>query len=114
MWQKLINKDVIEKRVYIYLCLFAFANVLTVAGANIFMGLTTAGVLHRVIRYHDDLREVFQKQYLFWKIVGFLLLAILLSLPGALNPLQGIKLFFNDYLYRLMLPLAVLICVQER
>ncbi|SFB05826.1 O-antigen ligase [Selenomonas ruminantium] len=114
MWEKMISKDVIEQRVYIYLCLFAFANVLTVAGANVFMGLATAGVLHRVIRYHDDLLDIFQKQQLFWKIVGFLLLAILLSLPGALSPLQGIKFFFNDYIYRLILPLAVLICVHER
>lgn len=114
MWGKMITKEAIEQRVYIYLCLFAFANVLTVAGSNIFMGLITAGLLHRGIRYRDDLREIFRKQQLFWKIVGFLLLGILLSLPGALNPLQGVKFFFNDYVYRLVLPFAVLICVHER
>ncbi len=111
---KMMSKEAIEQRVYIYLCLFAFTNVLTVAGSNIFMGLTAAGLLHRVIRYHDDLRDVFFKQQLFWKIVGFLLLAILISLPGALKPLVGIKFFFNDYVYRLVLPFAALICVHER
>ena len=114
MWKKAMGKDAIEKRVYIYLCLFAFANVLTVAGSNIFMGLTVAGLVHRLVRYHDDVKEVFKKQLTFWRIVGFLLLAILISLPGALEPAIGIKFFFNDYIYRLMLPIAVIFCVHEK
>lgn len=113
MGSKLTSKDAIEQRVYIYLCLYALVNVLTVAGSNIFMGLATAGLLHRVVRYHDDWREVFQRQAIFWKLVGILLLALLLSIPGALEPLIGLKFFINDYIYRLVLPVEVLFCVHE-
>ena len=52
------SREYIEKRVYVYLCIFAFMNVFSVAISNIFLGLTIAGTLHRIVRYHNDVREM--------------------------------------------------------
>lgn len=113
MGSRWISKEKIEQRVYIYLCCFAFANVLTIPVSNVFMGLMAAGLVHRLVRYHDDWREIWQRQRTLAYFVGFILLAILLSLPKAHDPALGIRFFFNDYIYRLILPMAVLVCVHE-
>lgn len=112
--KKFADRDSIEKRVYIYLCLFAFMNVFSVAISNIFLGLSIAGTLHRLVRYHDDVKELFLRQKTFWTVVFILWGTILLSVPGSIDPTRGIKEFFNYYIYRMMVLPAVLLCIHEK
>lgn len=108
------NKEGIEKRVYIYLCLFAFTNVFSVAVSNVFLVLFIAGTLHRLVRYRDDVKKIFFRQKSFLCVILVLWGAIVLSIPNSLDPVQGIKEFFNYYVYRMMALPVVLLCIHEK
>ncbi len=112
--KKYISKEAIERRIYIYLCAFAFMNVISVAGANIFLGLVTAALLHRLVRYHEDAKEAFAEYKSLFCLLGLLLIALLLSLPNALEPGKGLTNIINAYIYRPIPLLAVLFCVHEK
>ncbi|WP_026759741.1 O-antigen ligase family protein [Selenomonas ruminantium] len=112
--RKIVSRDSIEKRLYVYICLFAFMNIFSVAISNVFLGLAIAGTLHRLIRYHDDVKEILLRQKTFFCLVLVLWVTIVLSVPGSIDPARGIKEFFNYYVYRMMILPAVFLCVNEK
>ncbi len=111
---KYLSKDAIDYRIYVYLLLFAFGNVLSVAAGNIFLVLTALGLIHRVVRYGAGVREIFSQDKTFWRLLAILLLVMLVSTVNAVEPLRGLNKWFDVVAYR-MLPLyAVIICVREK
>ncbi len=104
----------IEKRIYFYLCGFALFLSLSVAGANIFLGLTTAALIHRLIRKHDDVIDRLKQDKYVFASIFFLWGAVLLSIPGSEEPVRGLRGFIDYYIYRSIPFWAILFCVREK
>lgn len=104
----------IERRVFFYLCGFALSSSLSLAGSSIFVGLASAGVLHRLWRYRGDAGAVLRKERRFFILLGLFLLTLLLSVPFSLSPWKGIQAFLNYDVYRMMPFVAVLFCIRSR
>ena len=105
----------IERRGYFYLCGFAVVSCLSMAVANIFLGLAAAATLHRWFRERPSfprLVEIVGRPVVVACLV--LLFAELLSMVGGLDPAAGWKRLGNHYIVWPSVLLAAMVCVRER
>lgn len=105
----------IERRGYFYLCGFALASCLSMAVANIFLGLAAVATLHRWFRERPRFPRFFE---IVGRPVVFLYLALfaaeLLSMVGGLDPAAGWKRLGNHDIVWPSVMLATMVCVHER
>jgi len=104
----------IENRIFYYLCGLALFGSNSVAIGNIFLGLATAGLLHRLIVKRDDLRERFFPGKIFFALMAALFLAAAISLIGAGDLSRGVNNLFNYYLYRTIPFFAIVLFFRDK
>ena len=105
----------IDRRGYGYLCAFALVSCLSMAAANVFLGLAIAALLHRCLRERPQLPG-------FWDIVGrpaavaFFVLAVatIVSIIGGWNVMGGVKRALNHYAFWPAEFLSVIVFVRTR
>ncbi|MDD6397442.1 MAG: O-antigen ligase family protein [Selenomonadaceae bacterium] len=104
----------IEKRIFYYLCGFALVSSASIAIGNIFLILTTLGLVHRLLRKHDDVLAVFCRHQKFFKVLAVLIVAMFISIIGAEDMGRGFSVLSDYFGYRLMGVLAVIFCIHDK
>ena len=103
----------IERRTFYYLAFFALSISCSVAISNVFLGLATLGMLHRLYRQPHDWRQMLPGKGLSVAI-GCLWAAVFLSVLFSPQPIVSVKGFADYYLYRLLPMPVVLLIVRSR
>ena len=107
------NVTAIERRTFYYLAFFALSISCSVAISNVFLGLATLGMLHRLYRQPQDWRQMLPGKGLLIAM-GCLWAAVLLSVIFSSQPIVSMKGFADYYLYRLLPMPIVLLIVRSR
>ena len=89
----------IEQRLFYYICGFSFFLPLSIAVGNIFLTLSLLGLIHRLIRKHDDVAENLRRYRKIFLVILVLLLAVFFSALTSGFVWEGIKRFAERYIY---------------
>ena len=104
----------IEKWIFYFLCGYALLSSATIAGGNIFLGLATATAVFRLVKKHDDWKELLVVDKAL-RIPFFVFLAVLVVTSLFSTDIkQSADTMINHYLNRMMPFFLVLLFVRDK
>ncbi len=108
------NVAKIEKWIFYFLCGYALLSSATIAGGNIFLGLATAAAIFRLVKKHDDWKQLLTVDWAL-RVPFFIFLAILVATSLFSTDIkQSVDTLLNHYVNRIMPFLLVLMFVREK
>ena len=103
-----------EKWIFYFMCGFALCSGVSMAGGNLFLSLGIVASFVRLYYKHDDVKNILYKNksfsYLFFAMVG----AVCTSFFASENPVWSMRVFGDQYVYRMCGFYMVLLFVTDK
>ncbi len=91
----------IEKWIFYFLCGYALSSSVSIGGANIFLGLATVTAIVRLVKKHDDWRELLKVDKglcaPFFIFIGVLILTNFFSLDIEASARNMVQFYINNF-----------------